>query len=261
MNKNLSAIKDILDETLDHINFESFFTDDPILIPHQYHLKQDQEIAGFIAAILAWGQRKTIIRNTTDFLARMDNAPYDFIKNAKADELKVFSNFKHRTFNEYDAKCFIQALQHIYHHYDSMEDLFEGKTIYDKIIHFRRFFISSDDFLKRTEKHVANPAKKSTAKRLNMYLRWMVRKGAPDLGIWTKISPSILMCPLDVHVRNSALELKLLKRTQSDWQAVEELSSNLRKMDAKDPIKYDLALFMMGVEKNKLDNNQLTSGS
>lgn len=247
MKLTLSQKKEVLDEMLLSVDYSSFFTDDPLLIPHQFSFLQDQEIAGFIAAILAWGQRKTIIKNAQDFIQRMDHCPYDFIKNAQPSDLKHFENFKHRTFNGIDAVAFIFSLKNLYEKFPSMELAFYGDTVYDKIINFRREFFSASEFPKRTHKHIANPEKKSTAKRLNMFLRWMVRKQSPDLGIWSSISPSILMCPLDVHVRNSALALDLLNRTQSDWQAVEELSNNLRKMDKNDPIKYDIALFMMGI--------------
>jgi len=249
MKLSWSQKKEVLDEMLLSVDYSSFFTDDPLLIPHQFSLLQDREIAGLIAAILAWGQRKTIIKNAQDYIQRMDQSPYDFIKNAQPSDLKHFENFKHRTFNGIDAVAFIMSLKNLYEKFTSMEMAFYGKTIYDKIINFRREFIPVSDFPKRTHKHIANPEKKSTAKRLNMFLRWMVRKQSPDLGLWNTISPSILMCPLDVHVRNSALELKLLHRTQSDWQAVEELSNNLRKMDHIDPVKYDIALFMMGIER------------
>jgi uncharacterized protein (TIGR02757 family) len=248
-------IKALLDERVERYNTLSFIENDPVRIPHLFTKKQDIEIAGLIAATLAWGQRITVINKSKDWLQRMDYAPHDFIINSSKKDLSVFKNFKHRTFNETDALVFLNFLKSVYQKHASLEKLFvvdeEELTIEQGLIRFADKFYSHENFQKRTAKHIPSPAKKATCKRLSMYLRWMVRKDnkGVDFGIWHNIKMSQLTCPLDVHVERVARKLKLLKRNTLDWQAVLELTEQLRKLDASDPVKYDFALFGLGIEE------------
>ncbi len=252
---NSSELKDFLDEKYDLYNRSHFIESDPISIPHQFSKKEDIEIAGFLAATIAWGQRVTIINNANKLMKLMDNSPHDFILNAKEKDLERFANFKHRTFNEVDSVFFIKSLQNIYKKHKGLQHAFglssnlSDKKIdtFNSLINFRKVFFSIPHPA-RTGKHVSNVAENSSSKRLCMYLRWMVRKDnrKVDFGIWNS-PPSLLMCPLDVHSGNVARKLGLLKRTQNDWKAVEELTARLRKLDASDPVKYDFALFGLGV--------------
>ena len=246
-------LKFFLDSKVDQFNRPEFVELDPISIPHQFKKKQDIEIAGLIAAVLAWGQRVTIINKTKDFLSRMDNSPHDFLMNHKSNDLKKFKNYKHRTFNEIDALYFIEFLSQYYKKNESLETAFgispEDENVGRGIENFHRLFFSLEDFPKRTKKHISTPERKSACKRINMYLRWMVRNdhNGVDFGIWKGISPSQLICPVDLHVERVARKLKLIKRKQMDWQTAVELTNNLRKLDALDPVKYDFALFGLGV--------------
>jgi uncharacterized protein (TIGR02757 family) len=248
-------LKDFLDQKSDQYNKPRFIESDPISIPHLYNKKQDIEISGLFAAVLAWGQRKTIIRKCKELMDRMDNEPYDFIRHHTDKELKRFGDFKHRTFNETDALYFIEALKWIYNKYDSLEDAFlvplSDETVEKGLIKFHQLFFSLEDHPHRTKKHLPTPERKSTCKRINMYLRWMVRQDdhGVDFGIWKKISPSQLICPCDLHVDRVARKLKLIKRKQTDWQTALELTNNLRKLDPTDPVKYDFALFGLGIEE------------
>jgi uncharacterized protein (TIGR02757 family) len=252
---SFEELKDFLNEKTDQFNRAGFIENDPISIPHSYSKKQDIEIAGFFAATLAWGQRVTIIRKCKELFQLMDNDPHNFILNHKAKDLKRFTDFKHRTFNTTDTLYFIEALRAIYTKADSLEKIFtvppEAKTIEAGLINFNKVFFSLDDYPQRTQKHVANPERKSTCKRLVMYLRWMVRNDnrGVDFGLWKNISPSQLVCPCDLHVDRVARKLKLIKRKQTDWQTALELTANLRKFDPQDPIKYDFALFGLGIEE------------
>jgi uncharacterized protein (TIGR02757 family) len=253
-----------LDEKYDKYNQPSFIEFDPISIPHQFTKKEDIEIAGFLAATIAWGQRITIINNANKLMKLMGNNPHEFILNAKPKDIKRFENFKHRTFNGIDAVFFIQSLQNIYKQHNGLQGAFaldsklnSQQSLLNAIIHFRSVFFSIP-YPHRTGKHVSNPAENSSAKRLCMYLRWMIRndKRGVDFGLWSaKVNSkkqavlplsSLLMCPLDVHSGNVARKLGLLQRTQNDWKAVEELTNNLRLFDATDPVKYDFALFGLG---------------
>ena len=248
------ALKSFLDEKVEKFNQFGFIQDDPISIPHRFSKIQDIEIAGLFAAILAWGQRKTIIRKCSELLDRMDNDPHKFILQHKEKDLKRFLDFKHRTFNSTDALYFISSLNSIYSNHDSMEDLFlltnEDETIEKGLVNFHNTFFSLKNYPHRTKKHLPTPERKSTCKRMAMYLRWMVRTDSKnvDFGIWRKISPAKLVCPCDLHVDRVARKLRLIKRKQTDWQTVLELTANLRKMDPLDPAKYDFALFGLGVE-------------
>ncbi len=245
-------LRDLLNKKYEQYHHPRIIEDDPISIPHQFGQKEDIEISAFLAATLAWGQRKSIIRSSQRLMQKMDYAPHDFILNHQPNDLKVFEGFVHRTFNFDDLQHFLKALQHIYHQHNGLENCFATQanetTIKPALGRFREIFFEVPH-LPRTHKHVSNPYKNSACKRIAMYLRWMVRsaKGGVDFGIWKSISPSILSCPLDIHTGNVARHFGMLKRKQSDWKAVEELDLALRKLDPKDPSKYDFALFGMGV--------------
>jgi uncharacterized protein (TIGR02757 family) len=250
-------IKDFLDEKVARYNGPSFIELDPISIPHRFQKKQDIEISGFFAAILAWGQRKTILSKCKELLARMDDAPHDFLMNHSEGDLKAFLGFKHRTFNEVDALYFIHFLSWFYSQQDSLEAAFLfGQTgavdsMESMLTQFQRHFFSLEDAPSRTKKHISSPATRSACKRINMYLRWMVRqdnKGV-DFGIWKSISPAQLICPCDLHVDRVGRKLGLITRKQTDWGTAVELTQVLRTFDAKDPVKYDFALFGLGVEE------------
>jgi uncharacterized protein (TIGR02757 family) len=251
--KSIDDLKNFLDEKADQFNQPGFIELDPISVPHLFKKKQDIEIAGLIAAVLAWGQRVTIIHKAKDFLNRMDNAPHDFLLNHKTKDLKRFHDYKHRTFNETDALYFIEFLSQYYRQHHSLEDAFAVREADDHVgnglINFHHLCFSLDDFPARTKKHISTPERKSACKRINMFLRWMVRqdnKGV-DFGIWKKISPAQLICPIDLHVERVARKIKLIKRKQMDWETALELTSNLKKFDPVDPVKYDFALFGLGV--------------
>ena len=244
-------VQALLDQAYLQFNRPDFIENDPVLVPHRFSRKEDIEIAGFFAAMLAWGNRKTIIRNTLLLIKWMDNAPHELIQNFKGKDLVPFTRFVHRTFNGDDCIFFLHSLQNIYRHNKGLEHVFCGPTkaidVRDGIMNFRKVFFE-EPHLPRTEKHIANPAKNASAKRINMFLRWMVRKDdkGVDFGIWTKLRPSMLMCPLDVHTGNTSRKLGLLQRKHNDWKAVDELTKVLRSLDPVDPVKYDLALFGLG---------------
>jgi len=247
-----------LNKKVDEINQPFFIEHDPVAIPHLFSKKQDIEIAGFFAAIFAWGNRTTIIQKTRELMQRMDMSPYEFCVSYDSRRSKRLQGFKHRTFNEDDLFYFVEFFHHHYQSSDTLETAFlngvknassaAGGIVAAALIGFKKYFFSLDH-LKRTEKHISSPLQKSTCKRLNMFLRWMVRKdrAGVDFGIWSKkISPSQLICPIDVHVARVARRFGLLKRKQTDWLAAVELTRNLRKLDPKDPVKYDFALFGLG---------------
>jgi len=249
---NQTELKAFLDEKVELYNRPDFIESDPIQIPHLFTQKEDIEIAGFLAATIAWGNRKMIINNAKKMMDLMGNAPYDFVMSHKEDDLERFSTFVHRTFNSQDLVGFIKSLQHIYQNHNGLEALFakhqEANSMQKSISEFKKIFFEINH-LSRTEKHISDPMNGSAAKRLNMYLRWNCRqdnKGV-DLGIWKSISPSKLSCPLDIHSGNVARKLKLLTRKQNDGKALLELDTNLRMLDPKDPVKYDFALFGLGV--------------
>jgi len=264
----VTDIKSFLDAKVAQYNRSEFIENDPIVIPHQFTLKQDIEIMGFWAATLAWGQRVTIIRKCRELIALMDGAPYDFIINHQEPDLKKLLSFKHRTFNDIDTLYFIAFFKHHYAQYDSLEDAFLPRPLSPSkrqihtpplggwgaetmLNHFRSYFFSLPDFPHRTKKHVSSPSQKSTCKRLNMFLRWMVRKdeAGVDFGIWNRISPAELICPCDLHVDRVARKLKFITRKQTDWQTALELTEHLRQFDPQDPVKYDFALFGLGIEE------------
>jgi len=245
-------IKELLEFKYQQFNAPEFIETDPIQIPHLFTQKEDIEISGFITATLAWGKRNSIIKNSRQIIECMDYAPYDFIMHHTEKDLNKFQGIKHRTFNNEDLLFFITSLRHLYQTNTDMETVFthglnKGESIKDAIIYFREVFLNGKEEC-RTQKHVANPSKGSAAKRINMFLRWMIRKDnfGVDFGIWD-ISPSELFIPLDVHVGNVSRKLELLNRKSNDWKAVEELTTNLSEFDPKDPVKYDYALFGLGV--------------
>ncbi|MCU0359042.1 MAG: TIGR02757 family protein [Cyclobacteriaceae bacterium] len=251
----LAALKELLDAKADEYNRPGFIANDPISIPHRFTRKQDIEIAGLFAATLAWGQRITIINSCQKILEGMDHAPYQFITGHRESDLKVFIRFQHRTFNSTDLLYFIEFLRWYYGRHESLEEAFRvppaAATIEQGLINFRNLFFSLPDFPARTKKHVATPERKSACKRLTMYLRWMVRSDdrGVDFGLWRKINMTQLVCPCDVHVERVARSFHLITRKQTDWLTALELTSNLRQFDPADPVRYDFALFGLGLEK------------
>ena len=249
---NKQELKDFLDEKVILYNNTQFIESDPIQIPHLYTLKEDIEIAGFLTATISWGNRKMIIKNAQLLMEMLGNSPYDFVMNHTENQIENLAPFVHRTFNSADAITFIKALQNIYKNHEGLETLFskhqEKKSLQKSIHEFKKVFFEIDH-LTRTQKHVSDPLNNSAAKRINMFLRWMVRNDANgvDFGIWKSIPSACLSCPLDVHSGNVARKLGLLNRKQNDGKALLELDTNLRKLDANDPVKYDFALFGLGV--------------
>lgn len=245
-------LKEFLDEKVELYNRPAFIESDPISIPHQYTKKQDIEIAGFLAATISWGSRKMILRNANRMMELLDHSPYDFIMNSTDDEIEMIERFVHRTFNSTDLIYFLKALQNIYKQKGGIEAIFSAHQTSDSLLpaihEFHNIFFELSHE-KRTERHVSDPFKGSAAKKLNMYLRWMIRNDnrGVDFGIWNTIPPSILSCPLDIHSGNVARKLGLLRRKQNDSKAVIELDIYLRSFDKLDPVKYDFALFGLGV--------------
>jgi uncharacterized protein (TIGR02757 family) len=252
---NKVELKEFLDQKVIQYNNPKFIESDPIQIPHQFSLKEDIEIVGFLTATIAWGNRKMIINNGLKMIEIMGNSPYDFVLNHKKHHLEQFEGFVHRTFNSTDFHYFITGLQQIYTKHQGLENVFSqhktSTSIQPAIHEFKKLFFQTPH-PQRTEKHISDPLKGSAAKRINMFLRWMVRndKTGVDFGIWKTISPSILSCPLDVHSGNVARKLGLLTRKQNDAKALAELDASLRTMDNEDPVKYDFALFGLGVFEN-----------
>lgn len=251
---NQERLQQLLDEKAAQYNSGAFIADDPVSIPHRFALRQDIEIAGFFAAILAWGNRKAIINNSRKLLQLMDDAPYQFVLHFQEKDMRPLVHFAHRTFNGTDACYFLYFLQQHYKQYDSLEAAFFSRAnpenpVEDGLNAFRRYFFASEYAPERTRKHIAAPERGAACKRLNMFLRWMIRKdhAGVDFGLWSAIRPSELICPLDVHVSRIARSLELLSRKQNDWKAALELTRTLRLFDPEDPVKYDYALFGMGV--------------
>jgi uncharacterized protein (TIGR02757 family) len=252
MKLNKADLKEFLDEKVNKYNNSNFIEPDPISIPHSYSKKEDIEISGFLAATIAWGNRKMIIRNAKRMMELIGNSPYDFIMSHEESHLEKLEGFVHRTFNSNDFIYFIKALRYIYEKKNGLEMIFNEYGTKDSLqpaIHQLKNIFFELPHPARTLKHISDPYKGSASKKINMYLRWMVRKDnrGVDFGIWNSISPSILSCPLDVHSGNVARKLGLLTRKQNDSKAVSELDMNLREMDIEDPVKYDFALFGLGV--------------
>jgi len=243
-----SEIKEFLDEKANLYESPKFIGTDPIQIPHQFTKKEDIEIIGFLVATIAWGNRKSIINNGNKLIELLDNDPYDFVLNHGADDLKPLHNFVHRTFNGSDLITFVESLKNIYLNHGGLELIFQSQNANEDlqpvISRFKSIFFEIPHTT-RTQKHISDPLKNSAAKRINMFLRWMVRPATAgvDFGLWKNISPGLLSCPLDVHSGRIARQLGLLTRVQNDAKAVAELDNNLRKLDPKDPVKYDFALF------------------
>ena len=276
-NTMIENLKTFLDSKVTQYNRPEFIPNDPVSIPHLFTQKQDIEIMGLWAAVLAWGQRVTIINKCHELIGLMDGAPYDFIMNHEETDLKKLLQFKHRTFNDIDTLYFISFFKHHYSLHDSLESAFVPDTPVTPVVilsdsegtptrdinanasieepiekylnYFRLYFFSLQDFPSRTKKHISSPSQKSTCKRLNMFLRWMVRKDncGVDFGIWNSIKPSELICPCDLHVDRVARKLNLITRKQTDWQTAVELTERLREFDPLDPVKYDFALFGLGI--------------
>lgn len=250
-------LKNFLDLKTAEYNQIGFIESDPIVIPHQYSRREDIEITGFWAAMLAWGQRKTIINKCNELFELMDHAPYEFITKHQDSDLKRFLTFKHRTFNDIDTLYFIEALRRIYTELDSLEDAFllglntNDQHVGPALISFHDYFFDSEHAPPRTRKHVATPKRKSACKRLNMFLRWMVRVDdtGVDFGLWKRIQPSQLVCPCDLHVDRVARNLGLINRKSTDWEMALELTEALRQFDPEDPVKYDFDLFGLGIEE------------
>jgi uncharacterized protein (TIGR02757 family) len=249
---NKSDLKEFLDEKVILYNNPKFIESDPIQIPHLFTKKEDIEIAAFLTATISWGNRTMIIKNALKMMELFDNAPHDFVLNHQERDLKSLEGFVHRTFNAIDLQQFIKSLQHIYKRHQGLENVLSIKdtsTTYKDAIHYLKQVFFEVAHQQRTQKHISDPLKNSAAKRINMFLRWMVRSDTAgvDFGIWKTHSTANLSCPLDVHSGNVARKLKLLLRKQNDWKALSELDSNLRVLDKKDPVKYDFALFGLGV--------------
>jgi len=250
-NSSEKNFKDFLDSKVEQYNQLSFIKDDPVSIPHLFSKKQDIEIAGFFAAVFAWGNRTTIINKSKELMQRMDMSPHAFITRHSETDLKKLLHFRHRTFNTTDLLYFVAFLKYHYQKNKSLENAFTkwGDNVEQMLIGFHHYFFSLEHVPPRTKKHIASPEKRSNCKRLNMFLRWMVRsdnKGV-DFGIWKNIKPSQLICPVDLHVARVAKRFNLLHRKQVDWQAAIELTEYLQTLDAEDPAKYDFALFGLGV--------------
>jgi uncharacterized protein (TIGR02757 family) len=249
---NNPELKSFLDEKAEFYNNPKFIESDPIQIPHLFSIKEDIEIAGFLAATIAWGNRKIIIKNANQMMYLMGNSPYDFVMSHNETNLERLETFVHRTFNGNDFVTFIKGLQHIYTNHKGLENAFslnqENDSMQKSIHEFKKLFFEAPH-QNRTQKHISDPLNNSAAKRLNMMLRWFCRKDSKgvDLGIWNSISPAKLSCPLDVHSGNVARKIGILTRKQNDAKALFELDENLRLLDPKDPVKYDFALFGLGV--------------
>ncbi|WMJ72948.1 TIGR02757 family protein [Cytophagaceae bacterium ABcell3] len=253
---NKLELKDFLEEKYEAYNRPGFIENDPVCIPHLFQKKEDIEIMGLWAAVLAWGQRITIIKKCKDLITLMDGAPFDFIMNHESQDLVPFLKFKHRTFNDVDTLYFIHFFRHFYQNHATLEDAFVGgmskgdTDMKGGLTGFHHLFFGLEEAPARTRKHVSTPARNSACKRLNMFLRWMVRKDnrGVDFGLWTRIAPNQLVCPCDVHVDRVARKLGLIQRKQTDWKTAVELTENLKALDPDDPVKYDFALFGLGVE-------------
>lgn len=256
-----NELADFLNEKVSQYDQPSFIKDDPVSIPRSFTKKQDIEIAGFFAAIFAWGNRATIIRKSKELMQLMDQAPHEFCRGHRPKDLKRLLGFRHRTFNETDLLYFIEFFKFHYNRHHSLESAFtsHGGGIEEMLSGFHHYFFSLEDAPARTKKHIATPERGSACKRLNMFLRWMVRKDdrGVDFGIWQNIAPSQLICPIDLHVARVARRLGILKRKQTDWPAAIELTEYLRTLDSGDPVKYDFALFGLGAIEPRLKGIKL----
>lgn len=250
---NAAALKKLLDQKVDFYNQPSFIKDDPVCVPHRFTQLQDIEIAGFFAAIFAWGNRTTIINKATELLQRMDNAPHAFCTQHSASDLKRLIGFKHRTFTDTDLLYFVEFFKQHYQQYQSLETAFtlHGSKMEEMLNGFHHYFFSLEHIPARTRKHIASPERGSACKRINMFLRWMVRSDnrGVDFGLWKNIQPAQLICPIDLHVARVAKRLGILQQPKSDWSSAVSLTSFLQTLDPADPVKYDFALFALGVHE------------
>lgn len=252
---NPQELRALLNEKYEEFNRPEFIENDPISIPHEYSRKEDIEISAFLSATIAWGRRSMIIRNARRLMELMDHAPLDFVMGANEEELLPLSSFVHRTFQGEDCRAFILGIREVYQHHGGLESIFtnaisrKDENVFSAIVSARNLLSQRPDFPSRTHKHLANPAKGSSAKRINMFLRWMVRddRRGVDFGLWKGIEKRQLICPLDVHTGNVGRKLGLLERKQNDWKAAAELTNNLASFCAEDPVKYDFSLFGLGV--------------
>ena len=250
----------VLEEKFAFFNHPRFIEHDPIQIPHNFSLLQDKEIMGFWVAIISWGQRKTILQNARNLIELMDGAPFQFITQHQPADLKRFESFKHRTFQYPDTLYFIDFFQRHYQNNESLESAFangikdQDLTTENGLNEFHDYFFNSEWAPERTKKHIASPKKNSACKRINMFLRWMVRKdnAGVDFGLWSSIKPSQLVCPLDVHAVRTAIKLGLLQEENANWKTALSLTETLRELDPSDPVKYDFALYGMGIEDKTL---------
>ncbi|RYF81484.1 MAG: TIGR02757 family protein [Chitinophagaceae bacterium] len=250
-------LRDLLENRHDRYNRPDFIAHDPVSVPHRFSKKEDIEISGFFAAILAWGQRKTIINKANELMALFGNAPHQFMLHHSDDDLKSLLHFKHRTFNTTDLLYFVAFFRHFYSLHQSLEEAFLGlpgtknQDAYSRLVRFHDTLFGLDFAPNRSRKHVSTPARNSACKRINMYLRWMVRNDSRgvDFGIWKSIKSSELICPCDVHVDRVARNLGLISRPKPDWKTAAELTQNLALYDPTDPVKYDFALFGLGIEE------------
>ena len=250
-------LKEFLDAKVEEFNTTDFIAPDPISVPHRYTLKEDIEIASFLASTIAWGNRKMITKNGHSMMDLLGNSPYDFVMSHEEYQLERLEGFVHRTFNDTDLLYVIEFFKQHYTNQTSLETAFfkhqvtgeKIKNVEMALTHFHEYFFSIEDAPHRTKKHIANPVSGSTCKRLNMYLRWMIRNDQQgvDFGIWKSIKPAELICPVDVHVARVARSLGMIKRKQTDWLTALELTNYCRTLDSKDPVKYDFALFSLGV--------------
>jgi uncharacterized protein (TIGR02757 family) len=263
MESHLSEIKSLLENRFKRYNNYNFIETDPIQIPHQFHLKEDIEIAGFLTATISWGQRKSIINNANKLLEMMDNSPFEFITESSDNDKKVIKNFVHRTFNGNDCLFFLSSLKNIYENHGGLESVFTDGynstgTAFGALKYFRKVFLYIPHDV-HVRKHLSDVTSNSSAKRLNMFLRWMVRRddNEVDFGIWKNIPSSALMLPLDVHTGEVGRALNVLQRKQNDWKAVEEITSVLRFFDPDDPVKYDYALFGIGIFEGKQEKRSI----
>lgn len=250
MKLSTNELRDFLDAKTDQYNQPAFIADDPISIPHAFRKKEDIELIAFLVATIAWGRRENIIRSSHKLVDLMEGAPHQFISQFQLSDLSRFNHFVHRTFQPYDVRFFMQRLQFILQTHGSLEKAFAGNSAAESIQGFRRIFIDIEHE-KRVEKHLPDILRGAAAKRLNMFLRWMVRRDrrGVDFGIWTVLEPHQLCLPLDVHTARTSRKLGLLQRAANDWKAVEEVTANLRRLDPVDPVKYDFALFSLGANE------------
>lgn len=250
-----NQLASLLNEKYQQYNTPDFIEDDPVSIPHMFERKEDIEISGFLTALIAWGRRASIINNAKRLMEIMAHAPYDFVMNAEEGEMYELDEFVHRTFNGGDCQALVLSLKNVYLNHGGLEGIFSRgihkghENVFHAILFARDRLLSHPNFPERTQKHIANPAAGSSAKRINMFLRWMVRddQRGVDFGLWKSISPHQLICPLDVHTGNVARKLGLLTRNQNDWKSAAELTANLRLFCPEDPVKYDFSLFGLGV--------------